>query len=99
MQLRAMSKQEYERRKKELTDKYKKELKELESLFCMTNALPKGTIAKDHIGFVRIIEWEVYHGSSGLDIKYKCENLTQKFERQKREPYRDSYHSNIFKKE
>lgn len=94
-----MTMEEYEKRKKELTDRFNDDLQKLQHLYCQTNALPAGTIVKDHIGYAKIQSWQVYHGYNGLDIIYRCENLTQKKETNKKEPERVSFHSNILKQQ
>ncbi len=94
-----MTKDEYEKRKKELTDRFNDDLQKLQHLYCQTNALPAGTIVKDHIGYAKIQSWQVYHGYNGLNIRYCCENLTRKMERNKIISSRVVFHSNILKKE
>lgn len=89
---------DYKQRKEDLRVRFDKLKYNLDVEFAEScNPYKVGDIIVDHIGKARILKWEMRLNSSTQipELRYWCDNLTQKGTINKREPERWVYQCNI----
>lgn len=94
-----MTREEFEAKRKELSKKFDKDLRELEMTYLMSNSPYKvGDIVEDHCDRGRIKEIRLTHGyHNEPELVFRCDKLTKKGEINKMQPTTTIYACNIKK--